>query len=104
MNDKVLSFLSICRKAGKCVSGEFSCEKALKEGKAVMLIVAEDASANTKKHFTDMCTYRNVPIYFHGTKEALGACLGQNIRAQAAVLDEGFAARLTELLKNTDQK
>ncbi len=36
-------------KAGKVASGEFSTEKAVKTGKARLVIVADEASANTKK-------------------------------------------------------
>ena len=48
--DKVLSMLGLAAKAGSVVSGEFSTEKAVKEGKAYLVIVAGDASDNTKKN------------------------------------------------------
>jgi ribosomal protein L7Ae-like RNA K-turn-binding protein len=44
-------------KAGKVASGEFMTEKAVKTSMAHLVIVAEDASANTKKMFSDMCTF-----------------------------------------------
>ena len=48
--DKVLSMLGLAAKAGKVVSGEFSTEKAIKARKAYIVMVAEDASDNTKRH------------------------------------------------------
>ena len=48
--NKTLSMLGLARRAGKVVSGEFSVEKAVKSGKAYLVIVAEDASDNTIKH------------------------------------------------------
>ena len=51
MQNKILSLVGLAMKAGKVVSGEFSTEKAVKEGKASLVIVAEDASDNTKKLF-----------------------------------------------------
>ena len=68
-NDKVLAYLGLATRAGKIQSGEFSTEKSVKAGKAAMVIVAEDASNNTKKKFTKMCTVYKVPIYIYGTKE-----------------------------------
>ena len=59
---KVLSYLGLATKAGKVVSGEFSTEKAVKERKAYLVIVAMDASDNTNKMFTNMCTHYKVPI------------------------------------------
>ena len=52
MQDKALAMLGMAAKAGKVVSGEFSVEKAVKEGKAWLVLVAEDASFNTKKSFS----------------------------------------------------
>ena len=42
--------LGIAAKSGSVVSGEFSTEKAVKEGRAYLVIVAGDASENTKKN------------------------------------------------------
>ena len=42
--DRVLSFISITAKAGKLVSGEFAVQKAIKEGKAMLVIASTDAS------------------------------------------------------------
>ena len=89
--DKILSMLGLSRKGGMLVSGEFSTEKAVKERKAKLVIVAEDASDNTKKLFSDKCRSYSVPLIFHGDKQSLGAALGQKERASAAILDEGMA-------------
>ena len=83
--------MGLAAKAGSVVSGEFSVEKAIKEGKAHLVIVADDASENTKKHFQDMCRFRNIPIRFFGTKETIGQCIGKTFRANLALTDAGFA-------------
>ena len=80
-NDKVLAYLGLATRAGKIQSGEFSTEKSVKAGKAAMVIVAEDASNNTKKKFTNMCTFYKVPIYIYGTKETLGASIGREYKS-----------------------
>ena len=69
---KELSLLGLAAKAGRVVSGEFATEKAVKAGKARLVLVAGDASDNSKKKFSDMCAYYKVPIYLVGTKEELG--------------------------------
>ncbi len=88
---KVYSLFGIATKSGKLVSGEFSTEKAVKERKAALVVVADDASDNTKKMFTNMCTYYNVPIYYFGIKDDLGHAMGKEFRASLAVLDKGLA-------------
>lgn len=94
INNRVYSLLGLAMKAGKVASGEFMTEKAVKTSLAHLVIVAEDASANTKKMFNDMCTFYHVPIAVFGTKEGLGAALGKELRASVAVNDEGFAKAL----------
>ena len=56
-----------------------------------MVIVAGDASENTKKKFRNMCDYYHVPIYFYEDKDTLGHAMGKEFRASLAVLDVGFA-------------
>ena len=91
MTDRVLSMLGLAAKSGNVVSGEFSTEKAVKTGKAFTVIVADDSSDNTKKMFTNMCTYYKVPIHFFSDKVSIGHAIGKEFRASLAVLDEGFA-------------
>ena len=89
--DRVLSMLGMAARAGKIDSGEFSTEKAVKSGRGRLVIVAEDASGNTKKMFTNMCKYYEVPLVVFGTKEELGHWIGKAYRASICILDEGFA-------------
>lgn len=96
--DKIYSYIGLATKAGNIASGEFSTEKAVKDGKAKLVIVAEDASDNTKKLFTNMCTYYKVPIYFFGDKGQLGHAMGKEIRASLAVLDMGLAEAVIKQL------
>ena len=77
--NKVFSMIGLATRARKVVSGEFSTEKSVKSGRSHMVIVSEEASDNTKKMFTNMCTHYKVPIYLFGTKEELGHAMGQEI-------------------------
>lgn len=90
-NDRVLSMLGLAAKAGKVVSGEFSVDKVVKDGKARLVIIACDASDNTRKDFTDACSFYKVPCIIRGSKEELGHHIGREYRATVAVTDEGFA-------------
>ena len=88
---KVLSYIGIATKSGKIASGEFLTEKSVKEGSAYLVIVADDASDNTKKSFTNMCNFYQVPICFFESKESLGHSMGKEFRASLAFLDKGLA-------------
>lgn len=103
MRNRIFSLLGIAAKAGKIQSGEFASEKAIKNEKAFLIVVAEDASLNTTKHFKDMCSYRNVPVFVYGTKEELGRCTGKQYRAVLAVTDEGLGNTLISGLKEDNE-
>ena len=98
--DRVLSMLGIAAKAGSVASGEFSTEKAVKEGRAYLVIVAQDASDNTKKMFRNMTDFYQVPMYEYSEKEMLVHFIGKEFRASLAVLDGGFAKAIEKQLDN----
>ena len=100
-NNKIYSMLGLATKAGKVVSGEFSTEKAVKEGKAYLVIVSEEASDNTKKSFTNTCSYYQVEMRTYGSKEELGHAIGKEFRASVAILDEGFSK---QIMKHIDSQ
>ena len=89
--NRIFSMIGLAQKAGKVASGEFSTEKAVKEGRAGLVIVSIEASDNTKKKFLNMCAYYKVPLYFYGTKAELGLAIGREFRASLAVTDRGLA-------------
>lgn len=97
---RIYSMLGLATKAGKIVSGEFMTEKTVKNGTACLVIVSEEASDNTKKMFTNMCRFYEVPLHIFGTKEELGNSMGKEFRASAAVTDPGFAKAIQEKLVN----
>ena len=102
--NKVFSYIGLATKAGKIASGEFSTEKAVKSGKSHIVIVAEDASDNTKKMFANMCAYYKVPIYFFGEKTELGHAMGKDFRASLALFDQGLANAIGKQLKTGMQE
>lgn len=95
---KILNLIGLATKAGKTASGEFSTEKAVKGGKAYLVIVSEESSDNTKKMFTNMCTYYKVPFCYFGGKGELGHAMGKEMRASLAVTDPGFAKAVLKQL------
>ena len=100
MEKKVLSLLGLSAKSGNLVSGEFSTEKAVKEHKAALVVVAEDASDNTKKSFSNMGAYYHVPMSVFADKETLGHAIGKQFRASVAVTQDGFAKAILKLTES----
>ena len=55
--NKVLSLLGLAMRGHNLVSGEFQTVESVKTGSAMLVIIAEDASGNTKKLFKDKYKY-----------------------------------------------
>lgn len=98
MSDRILSLIGLCAKAGKIVSGEFACENAIKEGKAFLVLVANDASNNTRKKFQDKSNFYEVPCFVYGDKDSLGHAIGREMRAMVAITDQGLARSIEKQL------
>lgn len=100
--NKALSMIGLATKAGRTASGEFLTEREVKTGRAALVIIAGDASDNTKKKFRNMCDFYEVPVRVFGDKDTLGHAMGKEFRASLAVLDEGFAKGIMKHL-DTDR-
>ncbi len=87
---RLLSYLGFAKKAGKLVSGAGNTENALKNFKAKLVLVSDSASVNTKKHFSDMAVFRNVPIYILEGGN-LGSAIGKEEHKTICITDLGFA-------------
>lgn len=98
--DKIVSYIGLAMKAGKVASGEFSVEKSVKEGRAEAVVIATDASDNTKKKFNDMCKYYHVPVFEYLDKDTLGHIIGREMRACISINDPGFAKAILNVDKN----
>lgn len=86
-------------KGRNLVSGEFQTLEAIKKGSAMLVIIAEDASDNTKKLFTDKSAFYKVPMVRFGTKEDLGHAIGKEQRSSVGVCDVGLADAIIKQLK-----
>ena len=96
--NKILNLIGLAMRAAKVVSGEFSTEKLIKENKAKLVIVATDASDNTKKLFMNKCVYKKIPIYIYSDKLSLGHAIGKEYRASLGISDANFAQAIKKLL------
>lgn len=103
IQNKALSLLSLAARGRNLVSGEFAVEEAVKSGKACVVVVAGDASGNTKKLFFNKCSFYEIPVYSFGTKEQLGHAIGKDIRSSLAVTDEGLAQAVIKQLETQEE-
>ena len=100
--NKVLSMLGLAARSRNVVSGGFATERAVKNHKACLVIIAEDASDNTRKKYGNMCKFYKVPYAYHGTKEVLGHSMGREERSVLALTNKGFADSIQKHLVDSE--
>lgn len=95
---KALSSLGMAMRAGKVISGDEIVLKAVRQGKAKLVIVAGDASDNTKKKFQDKCGTYNVKMVELFDRITLGESIGKSERVIIAVTEAGFSKIIIQSL------
>ncbi|SDY84543.1 Ribosomal protein L7Ae [Proteiniborus ethanoligenes] len=95
---KLLSMLGIGRKAGLIVSGEMGCIHSLKDDSSKLLIIALDASDNTKNKFKALCNNKNITYVEIGSKAELGLAIGKGITSVISINDEAFSKALYKII------
>ena len=94
--EKLLGLIGLAKRAGKVVGGEFAVSAAVKDGSAKLVIIADDASDNTKKSMKNSCKYYNVKYVEFSDIYSLGRYTGSDARALVAITDSGFAKAISE--------
>ena len=101
MNNKLMSTVGLCRRAGKTVIGSDLVVKALRAGECKLVLLASDASENTKKRITDKsATYKTRLVCVPLSADQLGLSVGKsNSVAVVAITDESLSGAV---LRHTD--
>jgi ribosomal protein L7Ae-like RNA K-turn-binding protein len=99
-NSNFYSFLGLCQRAGKVVSGELAVNIDLKKGKIKLLVIAEDTSDNTKNEYLKKAIKNKIPVILIGNKDILGAAIGKSYRALIGVKDMKMAINLIKIYEN----
>ena len=72
-SNKVLSSSGACHKSRQGRQRRiFDRESLSRQGKAFLVLVADDASQNTRKKFQNMCDFYEVPIYVYCRQRRTG--------------------------------
>ena len=98
MENKVCGLLGMAERARKLSTGD-AVLTDIKSKKAKLVIVAADASDNTKKKISDKCEYYGVPLVYIESSVLLSQAIGKFNRMAVAVNDGGFAKSIKTCLK-----
>lgn len=103
MNERLLNFLGLCRRAGKLTWGADTVERAVREHKVLLVLCTADLSANSARDLVYTAQKCSVELRtLECTKDELGFAIGKYSGA-VGVTDRGFADKILTML-NEEQR
>ena len=98
-SNRIRTALGFAMRAGKCISGDFVCEKAVKGKTALAVVMDEGVADATRERYAGMCERAGIPCVL---VEDLGRAIGKDNRMIAAVTDVGFARMIREAMEASE--
>ncbi len=93
-NEKFFRMLGMAARMRAVVFGEGAVKDSLRRGDAKLVIVAEDASDNTKKKFRNSCEFYSTRILEISDRFTLGRQTGREFAVVLAVTNAGIAENM----------
>ena len=93
-----IALLGMARRAGALAYGTSSTRRALKEGRARLVLFAQDASETQRDKVMKLLRHGKTPRATLGTREALGSAVGSAPVSAVAVTDMELAKELVARL------
>lgn len=96
--NRLEGLLGLARASRNLSYGE-SVIKDIRSQKSKFVLIAEDASMNTKKKISDKCKYYHISYGFIEHSEWLSRAVGRNNIKAVSISDLGFAQQIEQILK-----
>lgn len=98
MNNKLLSMLGICNKAGKLVIGKDKTIETIKKNKARLIIIASDLSMKTSKEVINIAKLNNVKVKTSIESMHEFGSVFTKVSGIICITDNGFAEKIETLI------
>lgn len=98
MNQRTSNLLGLAMRARKLVTGD-KLIPGIQNQSVKLVLIASDASDNTKKKLTDKCSYYGIEWLMIEDSNELSHAIGKVNRMAVGVIDEGFSKKINECMK-----
>src|SRR5699024_6255558 len=99
MHKSYLNMLGLAYRAQACILGVDLIVKNIKRQRAKLVLIAKDCSKQTRKKIIDKCHTYNIPYIIVDDRNTISNAISQSQRVAVAILDEGFAKKISTLLE-----
>lgn len=98
MDQRTSNLLGLAMRARKLVMGD-KLIPGIQNQSVKLVLIASDASENTKKKLTDKCTYYGIEWMLIDDSVSLSRAIGKVNRMAVGVIDEGFSKKISDCMK-----
>ncbi|MDH3223184.1 MAG: ribosomal L7Ae/L30e/S12e/Gadd45 family protein [Gemmatimonadota bacterium] len=95
--NEALAILGLARRAGRLVVGAEESRRAIRQGVARVVVIADDAAGGQREKVLRASRAGSVPVLHEASGSALGAALGRGKVTAVAVTDRGLSSKLLGL-------
>lgn len=99
-SDPALRLLGLAARAGSVVPGTERAREAVRSGEAKLVLVAADASQNSREKILPLLEAKRVPYIVRFDRDDLGAAIGKAPLSAIAITGAQLAERLRQILGN----
>jgi ribosomal protein L7Ae-like RNA K-turn-binding protein len=92
--------LGLARRAGAVSTGTDATKRAVREGRALFVVLASDASELQKEKLIPLMERRGVPHRIWGTRDELGGAVGAGLSSAVAITQASFAEQVERRLQD----
>lgn len=96
--DALLRMLGLAARAGAVLPGTERVREAARAGALELVIVASDASDNSRDKLVPLLEARRLPYAVRFTRDELGGAIGKAPVSAVAITDKKLASRVKELI------
>jgi ribosomal protein L7Ae-like RNA K-turn-binding protein len=94
----LLDLLGLATRARSVVAGTDSVRQAVRNGKALRVILAADTAPTQRQKLLPLLQARRVPHHLRFSQDELGSAMGRGPVAAVGFTDRNFATRAGQLL------
>ncbi|MBR6034133.1 MAG: ribosomal L7Ae/L30e/S12e/Gadd45 family protein [Clostridia bacterium] len=95
---RIFGLLGIAMKAGKIAFGTESVIESIEKGKAVFVLISEDASSKSKENMKFLCEKNNVKIVEYGTIENISKSIGKQNKSVICIKDKNLGEEIYKII------
>ena len=89
-----LTVLGLARRAGKLVIGAEESRRAIRQGVARVVVLAEDAAEGQRAKVVATARGAGIPVVLASSRSTLGASIGKGRVTAVAVTDRGLGSKI----------